>query len=106
MDCFDNLFQDETLGLLKLLLPCLSPDLRGGLAVYIKFSELALAISLAGSIPNCKLAELTPLAGDSLFDTILGLCSEDQKAQIQEFRQMTEQFDSIRQMMEMAELMQ
>lgn len=102
---FDSLFTTNQLQMLKILLPCLPPSSQGGLAVYIKMQELQYTLEyMKHHTKNQPL--LPPPEENDIFDQLFPYCSPSQKDQILQFQEMSRQMESIRDAVEMAQMMQ
>lgn len=102
---FDSTFTTSHLQMLKVLLPYLPPASQSGLAIYIKMQELQYTLEYMKHHP--RTSPLLPKPEENcLFEQLLPYCSPSQKEQIQQFQQMNQQMESIRDAMEMAKMMQ
>ena len=102
---FDTLFTSDKLQMLKILLPCLPADKRGGLAVFIRMQELLYTISYVQCHGN-HVQMPDPPEGDALFEALLPYCDPDMETQIQRMKQTLKQFEQLKDAMEMASMMQ
>lgn len=102
---FDSLFTSGKLQMLKILLPCLPADKRGGLAVFIRMQELLYTIQYVQSSGN-EVKMDPPPKGDALYDALLPYCDPDMEKQILQMRQTMQQFEQLKDTMEMAQMMQ
>ncbi|MBQ9489240.1 MAG: hypothetical protein IKO03_12925 [Lachnospiraceae bacterium] len=102
---FDSIFTSGSLQMLKVLLPCLPADKRGGFAIFIRMQELLFTMDQVrqfhGSIPM----ESSP-SGDALFDALLPYCNSSQEEQLRQMKSMLKQMEQIKEAMEMAQMMQ
>ena len=102
---FDTLFTSGKLQMLKILLPCLPADKRGGLAVFIRMQELLYTIQYVQSSGN-EVKMDPPPKGDALYDALLPYCDPEMEKQILQMRQTMQQFEQLKDTMEMAQMMQ
>ena len=102
---FDSIFTSGSLQMLKVLLPCLPADKRGGFAIFIRMQELLFTMDqvrrFRGSIPM-----ESPPAGEALLDALLPYCNSSQEEQLRQMKSMLKQMEQIRETMEMAQMMQ
>ena len=105
-DCsFDSLFSTGKLQIMKVLLPCLPADKRGGFAILIRFQELMLTLNYVQRHGN-QIPLSPPPQGDALFDSILSYCSPSEEAQMQKWKDAFRQMEQMRDVMEMMNAMQ
>ena len=102
---FDSIFTSGSLQMLKVMLPCLPADKRGGFAIFIRMQELLFTMDqvkrLNGSVPMEP-----PPEGEALFDALLPYCNPEQEEHLRQMKNMIKQMDQIKEAMEMAQMMQ
>ncbi len=104
---FDTLFTTNRLQIIKTLLPCFDRPMQRYLAVYIKYQELQYTISYfknhpyhicgAGSGEGADLKKLLP--------ALLPYCSASQQNMLRRLEQTLSSFETMQEIMEMAELL-
>ena len=102
---FDSLFSSGRLQMLKVLLPCLPEDKRGTLAIYIRMQEFLHTLGFVSRAKN-SIPMPPPPEGEALVDALLPYCDPEQERQLRSFRQTLHQMDHLKEMMEMAQMMQ
>ena len=120
---FDTLLTTNHIQMMKVLLSYLAPEQQNGLAVYIKFSELQYALRLLQNTPRQPIIRgyRTILSPQSLLDgsflqrdhsDILELLDElmpfggpQERARLQNIRNLLTSINQIQQMMDMMEMM-
>ncbi|MCR5458810.1 MAG: hypothetical protein K6F51_02825 [Acetatifactor sp.] len=101
---FDSLFTSGKLQMLKILLPCLPTDKRGGLSIFIRMQELLYTMHYVQNTGN-KVTMDDPPEGDALFDALLPYCDPAMKAQMQGLRQTMKQYEQLKDAMDMMQMM-
>ena len=120
---FDTLLTTNHIQMMKVFLSYLAPEQQGGLAVFIKFSELQYALQLMQRSPRQPIirSHRTILSAQSLFDGsllrgdnsgILELLEElmpfggpEERARLRSVRNLLTSMSRMREMMEMMEMM-
>ncbi len=102
---FDSIFTSGSLQMLKVLLPCLPADKRGGFAIFIRMQELLFTLDQVrqfhGSIPM-----ESPPEGEALLDALLPFSNPSQEEQLRQMKNTLKQMEQIKEAMEMAQMMQ
>ncbi|MBE5862333.1 MAG: hypothetical protein E7295_05730 [Lachnospiraceae bacterium] len=102
---FDSIFTSGSLQMLKVMLPCLPADKRGGFAIFIRIQELLFTMDqvkrFQGFVPMDS-----PPEGEALFDALLPYCNPSQEEQLRQMKNMLKQMEQIKEAMEMAQMMQ
>lgn len=120
---FDALLTTNHIQMMKVLLSYLAPEQQKGLAVYIKFSELQYALRLLRNTPGQPIIRgyrtiLSPqslldgslLEGDNsgileLLDELMPFSGPQERARLQNIRNLLTSISQMRQMMDMMEMM-
>lgn len=120
---FDRRLTNNHIQMMKVFLSYLPPEQQGGLAVYIKFSELQYALQLARQSPGRPIFEgrrtvlsLNSLLDGSLLennqegvlellDELLPFSNPRERAQIQSVKNLLTSFSRMREMMAMMDMM-
>lgn len=120
---FDTVLTTNRIQMMKVFLSYLAPEQQGGLAVYIKFSELQYAMQLARQAPGRPLLHsqrtvlsLRSLLDGSLFngnqegilellDELLPFSGPEERSRILNLKNMLASMSRMREMMEMMEMM-
>lgn len=102
---FDSIFSTDELQIMKVLLPCLPEDKRGFFAIFIRFQELMLTMDRVRHSPRGIPMPKAP-SGDSLMEELLPYCNSSQESMLRQFQQSMEQFEELKDAMEMASMMQ
>lgn len=120
---FDTLLTTNHIQMMKVLLSYLAPEQQSGLAVYIKFSELQYALRLLQNTPRQPIIRsyrtiLSPqslldgsfLQGDNsgileLLDELMPFGGPQERARLQNIRNLLTSINQMRQMMDMMEMM-
>ena len=120
---FDRRLTNNHIQMMKVFLSYLPPEQQGGLAVYIKFSELQYAIQLVRQSPRHPIFEghRTTLSLNSLLDgsllennqegvlelldELLPFSNPRERAQIQSVKNLLTSFSQMREMMAMMDMM-
>lgn len=120
---FDRRLTNNHIQMMKVFLSYLPPEQQGGLAVYIKFSELQYALQLARQSPGRPIFEgrrtvlsLNSLLDGSLLennqegvlellDELLPFSTPRERAQIQSVKNLLTSFSRMREMMAMMDMM-
>lgn len=120
---FDTALTTNRIQMLKVFLSFLAPEQQGGLAIYIKLSELQFAMQLARQYPGRPLLRSRPtvlslqsLLNGSLFngdqsgvlellDELLPFSSPGERTRIQNMKNMLLSISRLREMMDMMEMM-
>lgn len=114
---FDSLFTTNRIQMLKILLPRLIPEHQGGFAVYIKLLELQYTLSFLRRHPNMQLSGgAKRLSADffqedntdtlELLDELLPFSGPEERARIQNMKNMMINFKKMKEMMEMIQMVQ
>ena len=120
---FDTLLTTNHIQMMKVLLSYLAPEQQNGLAVYIKFSELQYALRLLQNTPRQPIIRgyrtiLSPqslldgslLKGDNsgifeLLDELMPFGGPQERARLQNIRNLLTSINQIQQMIDMMEMM-
>ena len=120
---FDALLTTNHIQMMKVILSYLAPDQQSGLAVYIKFSELQYALRLLQNTPRQPIIRgyrtiLSPqslldgslLKGDNsgifeLLDELMPFGGPQERARLQNIRNLLTSISQMRQMLDMMEMM-
>jgi len=106
-ETFDMLFTTDRLQRMKLVLPLFPSSQRAFFAMYIKLEEFLYILHLARSdSPVFEDSSITAPAPDLFLKSLLPFCSGDQEAQIRNSIRLFEQLDEMKDMMEMAVVLQ
>ena len=114
---FDNIFTNNRIQMLKILLPWLAPGQQGGFAVYIKLLELQYAMTFLHRHPaerlfgNGRQMSANFLQGDNgdtleLLDELLPFSGIREREKIENMKNMIANFKKMQEMMEMIQMMQ
>lgn len=114
---FDSLFTNNRIQMLKILLPRLIPEQQGGFAVYIKLLELQYTLTFLRRHPGMALFEGAKRLSASFFqedntgtmellDELLPFSGPEERAKIQNMKNMMETFKKMKEMMDMIQMMQ
>ena len=114
---FDSLFTTNRIQMLKILLPRLIPRQQGGFAIYIKLLELQYTFSFLRLHPGMQLfGDARHLSADffkednedtlTLLDELLPFSGPQERARIQNMKNMMENFKKMKEMMSMIQMMQ
>ena len=114
---FDSLFTTNRIQMLKILLPRLAPRQQSGFAVYIKLLELQYTLSFLRSHPGTRLMgngkQLSAdfFQGDNtdtfeLLDEMLPFSGPQERARIENIKNMIANFKKMQEMMEMIQMLQ
>ena len=114
---FDSLFTTNRIQLLKILLPRLAPEQQSGFAVYIKLLELQYTLSLLRRHPGTRLMgngrQLSAdfFQGDNtdtleLLEEMLPFSGPEDRARIENIRNMIANLKKMQEMMEMIQMVQ
>ncbi len=117
INAFDALFTNNRIQMLKILLPWLAPAQQGGFAVYIKLLELQYAISFLRSRQGERLLgsgrQLSAdfFQGDNadtlkLLDELLPFSGSEERAKIENMKQMIMNLKKMQEMMDMIQMLQ
>ena len=120
---FDRLLTTNRIQMMKILLSYLPPEQQGGLAVYIKLSELQYAMQFVRQFPgrpllreNRTILSLNSLLDGSLLgqnqdgvlellDELLPFSGPRERSYIQNLKNLLTSFSRMREMMEMMDMM-
>ena len=89
---------------MKILLPCLPEDKRGGFAVFIRLQELLFTIESVRHMGNV-IKMSSPPEGEELLDMVLPYCDPSWESQLQQMKETMRQMDQMKDVMEMAMMM-
>lgn len=114
---FDALFTNNKIQMLKILLPRLIPEQQGGFAVYIKLLELQYTLTFLRRHPGKSLFEGARRLSAGFFqedntdtiellDELLPFSGPEERARIQNMKNMMETFKRMKEMMDMIQMMQ
>lgn len=114
---FDALFTTNRIQLLKILLPRLSPEQQSGFAIYIKLLELQYTLSFLRRHPGTRLMgngnQLSAdfFQGDNtgafeLLDEMLPFSGPQERARIENIKNMMANLKKMQEMMEMIQMLQ
>lgn len=114
---FDSLFTNNRIQMLKILLPRLAPEQQSGFAVYIKLLELQHTLSFLRRHPGMRLMgngkQLSAdfFQGDNsstmeLLDEMLPFSGPQERAKIENIKNMIANFKKMQEMMEMIQMLQ
>ena len=114
---FDSLFTNNRIQMLKILLPRLIPEQQGGFAVYIKLLELQYTLTFLRRHPGKPLFDGAKRLSAGFFqedntdtmellDELLPFSGPEERAKIQNMKNMMENFKKMKEMMDMIQMMQ
>ena len=114
---FDSLFTNHRIQMLKILLPWIAPGQQSGFAVYIKLLELQYTLSFlrkntsARLFGNGKQLSSDFFQGDNgdtmeLLDELLSFSGPEERAKIENMKNMMASLQKMREMMDMIQMMQ
>lgn len=114
---FDSLFTTNRIQMLKILLPRLAPKQQSAFAVYIKLLELQYTLSFLRNHPGMALMgngrQLSAdfFQGDntetlSLLEEMLPFSGPEERARIENIKNMIASFKKMQEMMEMIQMLQ
>jgi len=104
---FDALFSTGELQILKVLLPCLPPDKRGTLAIFIKLSELLRAMELFRQQNSGELSKLpAPSSLDELLRSLSANCPASKSKEFSKMNDLIKQMNQMREMMDTVQMLQ
>ncbi len=114
---FDSLFTTNRIQMLKILLPRLLPGQQGGFAIYIKLLELQYTFSFLRLHPGIQLfGDSRQLSADflqddtgdtlALLDELLPFSGPQDRARIQNMKNMMSNFKKMKEMLSMIQMMQ
>lgn len=106
---FDNLFTNNHIQKLKILMSYLDRSVQKNLAVYIKYLELMYTIDYFRNNPHVSplsLSEESEPDYASLFREVTPYCTPNEKRKMDSLQNMMNTFDRYKEMMEMIQMMQ
>lgn len=104
---FDDTFTTNQLQMLKVLLPWLPANQRGGLAIYVKLQELRYTLDYVRRRPIARNDDATSAPDlDTILESLYPYCDKAQEQQIRQFQRTFHQMDQMKEMMEMVQMMQ
>lgn len=105
---FDTLFSTNQIQMLKIMLPYLDNQMQKTMAVYIKFLELRYTIDFYQNHPyplcGCLKKDQTPDFGQ-ICTELLPYCTEKEKKQLEQFRNIFKSMEMYQEMMKTMEMM-
>ncbi len=104
---FDALYTTNQMQILKILLPFLSPDMQRSMAIYIKFTELKLALeqsNLSGFAPFAPKTFLSNI--EPIYEDIKPFLSPSERETLSKAKDAFKSFQDIKDTMEMFQMMQ
>lgn len=104
---FDALYTTNQMQILKILLPFLSPDMQRSMAIYIKFSELKLALEqsrLSGFVPFSPKPFMSNI--EPIYEDIEPFLSLSERETLSKAKDTLKSFQDIKDTMEMFQMMQ
>lgn len=114
---FDALFTTNKIQMLKILLPRLIPEQQGIFAVYIKLLELQYTLTFLRRHPDMQIFGTAKRLSANFFqedntdtlellDELLPFSGPEERAKIQNMKNMMENFRKMKEMMDMIQMMQ
>lgn len=108
IQAFDALFTTNHIQMLKLLLPCLPPDARRSLAIYIKAAELRYTLEFLTSHPFASLRGICgecqePPAPAGVLASLLPFCTPQEKEKLQNMQSLFRNMENMQEMMQIME---
>ena len=103
---FDALYTTNQMQILKILLPFLSPDMQRSMAIYIKFTELKLALeqsTLSGFVPFTPKPFMSNI--EPIYEEITPFLSLSQRETLSKAKDTFKSFQDIKDTMEIFQMM-
>ena len=102
---FDTLYTSNQIQMLKIVLPYMQEQMQRFIAIYIKFSELMIALRFAksineGTLPTRKEADIS-----TLLKYLSPYLSDSEKEMMNQFSSMQENMEQFKQMSTMMQIM-
>ncbi len=107
-DAFDTLFTTNHIRMLKAILPYMDNQMQKNMAVYIKFMELRYTLQFltVHPYPLCGCMPHKPEHDFSkIFTDILPFCNENEKKQMEQFREIFRSMEMYREISKTMEMM-
>lgn len=105
---FDTLFTTNHIQMLKVMLPYMDNQAQKSMAVYIKFLELTYTIDFykKNPYPVCGCMQKEPLPDmPGICSELLPYCTEDEKKQIEQMRNVFQTMEMYRELSKSMEMM-
>lgn len=111
IQAFDALFTTNHIQMLKLLLPCLPPETRRSLAVFIKAAELRYTLEFLNSHPfavlgNSRDGAEQPSDPARILQSLLPFCTPAEKEKLQNMQNLFQNMENMQEIMWAVEALQ
>ena len=102
---FDTLFTNHHIQMMKILMPYFDRSMQKNLAIYIKFMELQYTMDFFKKYPNAALPREPSFDMIKLCSDMIPYCAPQDRAKMENMRNMYQTFENYKGMMEMVQMM-